>query len=65
MTIPDSPAASETVIDARDLRMVYPSSKPGTPGTVAVDGVSFQVRRGRSSGSWGRTARGRPQRYRF
>src|SRR5579871_1207456 len=46
MTLPGSPTPSETVIDARDIRMVYPSSKPGTRGTVAVDGGSFQVRRG-------------------
>lgn len=40
-----SPSPADVVIDARDLRMVYPPPKPGGQGTVAVDGVSFQVRR--------------------
>ncbi len=59
MTLPGSPAPSETVIDARDIRMVYPSSKPGTRGTVAVDGVSFQVRRGEIFGFLGPNGAGK------
>src|SRR5579863_10689647 len=59
MTGPSSPVTSETVIDARDIRMVYPSSKPGTAGTVAVDGVSFQVRRGEIFGFLGPNGAGK------
>jgi len=59
MTLPGSPTPSETVIDARDIRMVYPSSKPGTRGTVAVDGVSFQVRRGEIFGFLGPNGAGK------
>jgi len=39
--------------------MVYPSSKPGTQGTVAVDGVSFQVRRGEIFGFLGPNGAGK------
>lgn len=52
-------ASSPAVIDARDLRMVYPSSRPGTPGTVAVDRVSFQVRRGEIFGFLGPNGAGK------
>jgi ABC-2 type transport system ATP-binding protein len=47
------------VIDAQDLRMVFPSSKPGGQGTVAVDGVSFQVRRGEIFGFLGPNGAGK------
>jgi ABC-2 type transport system ATP-binding protein len=59
MTSPAPPATSETVIDARDIRMVYPSPKPGTPGTTAVDGVSFQVKRGEIFGFLGPNGAGK------
>jgi ABC-2 type transport system ATP-binding protein len=59
VTNPIDPADSEAVIDARQLRMVYPSSRPGTPGTVAVDGVSFQVRRGEIFGFLGPNGAGK------
>ncbi|MHB8351614.1 MAG: ATP-binding cassette domain-containing protein [Thermoplasmata archaeon] len=55
----DPPTTPETVIDARELRMVYPPSRPGTPGTVAVDGVSFQVRRGEIFGFLGPNGAGK------
>jgi ABC-2 type transport system ATP-binding protein len=55
--IPETTAP--VVIDARDLRMVYPSSKAGTTGTVAVDGVSFQVRRGEIFGFLGPNCAGK------
>lgn len=54
-----SSAPSEVVIDARDLRMVYPPSRPGAKGTVAVDGVSFQVRRGEIFGFLGPNGAGK------
>ncbi len=50
---------SRTVIDARDLRMVYPPAKSGGKGTVAVDGVSFQVRRGEIFGFLGPNGAGK------
>src|SRR5579871_3053645 len=59
MSEPTTGDARDVVIDARDLRMVYPSSKPGTPGTVAVDGVSFQVRRGEIFGFLGPNGAGK------
>jgi ABC-2 type transport system ATP-binding protein len=39
--------------------MVYPSAKAGTQGTVAVDGVSFQVRRGEIFGFLGPNGAGK------
>jgi ABC-2 type transport system ATP-binding protein len=59
MTDSKAPSSSQVVIDARDLRMVYPSSKPGTKGTVAVDGVSFQVRHGEIFGFLGPNGAGK------
>ena len=59
MSDPPPAGPAPTVIDARDLRMVYPSSKPGTPGTVAVDGVSFQVRKGEIFGFLGPNGAGK------
>jgi ABC-2 type transport system ATP-binding protein len=55
----NGPANSEVVIDAQDLHMVFPSSKPGEKGTVAVDGVSFQVRRGEIFGFLGPNGAGK------
>jgi ABC-2 type transport system ATP-binding protein len=56
-----APAATpaDVVVDARDLRMVYPASKPGEKGTVAVDGVSFRVRRGEIFGFLGPNGAGK------
>ena len=59
MTDPRSPTAAEVVIDAREIRMVYPGPKPGTPGTVAVDGVTIQVRRGEIFGFLGPNGAGK------
>ncbi len=56
---PNPPAPSGAVIDAHDLRMVYPSPKPGGKATVAVDGVSFQVHRGEIFGFLGPNGAGK------
>jgi ABC-2 type transport system ATP-binding protein len=56
---PRPTASTEAIIDARDLRMVYPPSKPGTKGTVAVDGISFTVRRGEIFGLLGPNGAGK------
>ena len=53
------PPAPDVVIDARDLRMIYPAQKQGTGSTVAVDGVSFQVRRGEIFGFLGPNGAGK------
>jgi ABC-2 type transport system ATP-binding protein len=50
---------SDVVIDARDLRMVYPAARPGVRGTVAVDNVSFEVRRGEIFGFLGPNGAGK------
>ena len=57
--VPEVPGGSDVVVDARELRMVYPASKPGAPGTVAVDGVSFHVRRGEIFGFLGPNGAGK------
>lgn len=49
----------DVVVDARDLRMVYPPAKPGGKGTVAVAGVTFQVRRGEIFGFLGPNGAGK------
>jgi ABC-2 type transport system ATP-binding protein len=49
----------DVVIDAKDLRMVYPPAKPGGTGLVAVDGVGFQVRRGEIFGFLGPNGAGK------
>jgi ABC-2 type transport system ATP-binding protein len=49
----------DVVIDVDDLRMVYPGPKAGTPPTVAVDGVSFQVGRGEIFGFLGPNGAGK------
>jgi ABC-2 type transport system ATP-binding protein len=54
-----SPPAADVVIDARDIRMVYPAPKAGGKGTVAVDGVTFQVRRGEIFGFLGPNGAGK------
>jgi ABC-2 type transport system ATP-binding protein len=59
MTEPLGSPSGPTVIDADNLRMVYPSPKAGAPGTVAVDGVSFQVRRGEIFGFLGPNGAGK------
>ncbi len=50
---------ADVVIDAKDLRRVYPSPKPSDPPTVAVAGVSFQVRRGEIFGFLGPNGAGK------
>lgn len=49
----------EVVIDVQDLKMVYPGPKPGAPPTLAVNGVSFQVRRGEIFGFLGPNGAGK------
>lgn len=53
------PGSSDVVVDARDLRKVYPAPKAGGKGTVAVDRVSFQVRRGEIFGFLGPNGAGK------
>ena len=49
----------QTVIEVQDLRMVYPAPKAGATPTVAVDGVSFHVRRGEIFGFLGPNGAGK------
>jgi len=58
-SVTPAPGGSDVVVDARDLRMVYPPPKQGGKGTVAVDGVSFQVRRGEIFGFLGPNGAGK------
>jgi ABC-2 type transport system ATP-binding protein len=51
--------ALEVVISVDGLRMVYPAAKPGAAGTVAVDGITFQVRRGEIFGFLGPNGAGK------
>jgi ABC-2 type transport system ATP-binding protein len=57
------PAAGQegppAVIEVHGLRMVYPGPKAGTAPTIAVDGVSFQVRRGEIFGFLGPNGAGK------
>ncbi len=55
----DLPDSSNLVIDAHDLHMIYPAPKPGGKPTVAVDGVTFQVRRGEIFGFLGPNGAGK------
>ena len=53
------PESQQTVIEVQDLRMVYPAPKAGATPTVAVDGVSFHVRRGEIFGFLGPNGAGK------
>ena len=57
--LPGGASSPNAVIDARGLRMVYPGQKQGAATTVAVDGVSFQVRRGEIFGFLGPNGAGK------
>jgi ABC-2 type transport system ATP-binding protein len=50
---------SPAVIEVQDLRMIYPAPKTGAAPTVAVDGVSFQVRAGEIFGFLGPNGAGK------
>lgn len=50
---------SDVVIDARDIRMVYPPAKAGDKATVAVGGVTFRVHRGEIFGFLGPNGAGK------
>jgi ABC-2 type transport system ATP-binding protein len=56
---PGAGPSPEVVVDAEELRVVYPPPKAGGAGTVAVDGVSFQVRRGEIFGFLGPNGAGK------
>ena len=56
---PHVPGPADVVIDAQEIRMVYPPPKPGGAGNVAVDGVGFQVRRGEIFGFLGPNGAGK------
>jgi ABC-2 type transport system ATP-binding protein len=49
----------QSVIEVQNLRMVYPGPKPGAAPTTAVDGVSFDVRRGEIFGFLGPNGAGK------
>ena len=57
--VPPKNGSDEVVIEVRDLRMVYPSPRAGGQATVAVDGVSFEVRRGEIFGFLGPNGAGK------
>ncbi len=54
-----TPNGHDVVIDAQNLRMIYPGAAGGAKGTVAVDGVTFQVRRGEIFGFLGPNGAGK------
>jgi ABC-2 type transport system ATP-binding protein len=51
--------SSEVVIDVHGLRMVYPPPKGEGQGTVAVDGIDFEVHRGEIFGFLGPNGAGK------
>jgi ABC-2 type transport system ATP-binding protein len=54
-----STGSAEVVIEVQGLRMVYPGAKAGSAGTVAVDGIDFEVRRGEIFGFLGPNGAGK------
>ena len=54
-----APVTAEPIIMAKDLRMVFGGGFFGAPSTVAVDGVSFGVRRGETVALVGESGSGK------